>query len=471
MGTFDESRTDSEQRSLMSENNQFDDTLREHALQQRIAVLEAELSHARVLAREHTRLEAQIEQLREANEHLVMATVSAQSLRDLAEATNRRQTEFLAMLAHELRNPLAPLSMSASLLQALAGSAGAAAQGAQGAQLTQVAGVVRRQVDQMARLLDDLLDAARISSGKITLSVRPLLLAGALDQAVETVAPRIRERGQSLHVEFPAEPLTIEGDPVRLTQVFANLLGNASKYTGDGGCIHLRAWRADQEVVVEVRDNGAGIAPEMLPRIFDLFIQGPRSLARSEGGLGIGLNVVRNLVGMHGGVVSAESHGEGQGSSFTVRLPLSGGAAPVAEVPAGPSTAEDACRILLVEDNVDACDTLRALLELAGHDVAVAYDGRAGLEAAQTRHYDIVVCDIGLPGIDGLEIVRQLRRTQSAEPPARRSFIIALSGYGQLEDRERALGAGFDRYLVKPAAPDILLDLVGQARAFFRQRA
>ncbi|MGI4843523.1 MAG: hybrid sensor histidine kinase/response regulator [Janthinobacterium lividum] len=439
------------------DKHSFGNLPREQELQQRIAALEAELSHTRVLAREHARLEAQVEQLREANEHLVMATVSAQSLRDLAEATNRRQTEFLAMLAHELRNPLAPLSMAASLLSSVGAS------GPSSPQLAQVSGVVRRQVDHMARLLDDLLDAARISSGKITLSVRPMALAGALDQAVETVAPRIRERGQRLDIELPDEDFTIDGDPVRLTQVFANLLGNASKYTGDGGRIVLGARRAGEEVVVTVSDDGSGIAPEMLPQIFDLFIQGPRSLARSEGGLGIGLNVVRNLVGMHGGSVAADSAGEGRGSSFTVRLPLCSAAAPVDEAPPGPSAVEGACRILLIEDNVDACDTLRTLLELAGHEVAVAYDGRAGLEAAQARRYDILICDIGLPGMDGLEIVAQLRREQ---PHGRTPFAVALSGYGQGEDRERAFGAGFDRYLVKPAAPEVLLELVGEARLF-----
>ena len=456
MGTHHESAGDGQQRSPKDEEASGSGPEREQALRQRIAALEAELSASRVQAREHARLEEQVEQLREANEHLVMATVSAQSLRDLAEATNRRQTEFLAMLAHELRNPLAPLSMSASLLQGLAGPSSA------GTQLTQVSGVVRRQVDHMARLLDDLLDAARISSGKITLSVRPLALGAALDQAIETVAPRIRERGQQLQVTLPDEALSVEGDPVRLTQVFANLLGNASKYTGNGGRIALRAWRSQEEVVVEVSDNGSGIAPEMLPQVFDLFIQGPRSLARSEGGLGIGLNVVRNLVGMHGGSVTADSAGEGRGSTFTVRLPLSGVQAQVAEIAPGPSAAEGACSILLIEDNVDACDTLRSLLELAGHEVAVAYDGQAGLAAAQARHYDVVICDIGLPGIDGLEVLVRLRG--GPEGDRVRPFAIALSGYGQNEDRERALGAGFDRYLVKPAAPDALLGLVGEAR-------
>jgi len=451
MGTLNGSAVGSEQRSLMNEATMQSGAAVERQLHERIAVLEAELSHARVLARERDRLEEQVIQLREANEHLVMAAVSAQSLRDLAEATNRRQTEFLAMLAHELRNPLAPLSMSASLLQSYAGSSG---------QLAHVAGVVRRQVDQMARLLDDLLDAARISSGKITLSVRPLALGAALDQAVETVAPRIRERAQVLDLDLPGEELGIEGDPVRLTQVFANLLGNASKYTGNGGRIVLRAWREAGEVVVQVSDNGSGISAEMLPQIFDLFIQGPRSLARSEGGLGIGLNVVRNLVGMHGGSVTVDSPGEGQGSIFTVRLPLAASVTPVPELPTGRSTAEGAARILLIEDNVDACDTLCTLLELAGHEVAVAYDGQAGLAAALARRYDIVICDIGLPGIDGLEVMDRLRAAREHDKP----FAIALSGYGQAEDRQRAVDAGFDRYLVKPVAPETLLELVGELR-------
>ncbi|MCA1248256.1 ATP-binding protein [Massilia sp. MS-15] len=437
MGTFDDAHGGSGQRSQADRE----------ALQARIAALEAELSHARILARERERLELQVEQLREANEHLVMATVSAQSLRDLAEATNRRQTEFLAMLAHELRNPLAPLSMSASLLVSLGGGS---------PQLAQVAGVVRRQVDHMARLLDDLLDAARISSGKITLALRPLALAEVLDQALETVAPRIRERGQRLALELPGEPLAIDGDPVRLTQVFANLLGNASKYTGDGGRIALRAWREEQQAVVRLSDDGAGIALDMLPQIFDLFIQGPRSLARSEGGLGIGLNVVRNLVGMHGGTVVAESDGEGRGSSFTVRLPLLRGAPTALEASDAPEAAPRACRILLIEDNRDACDTLRILLELAGHEVTVAYDGHAGLAAAQARPVEVLICDIGLPGLDGMEVIGRLRAGLASRTP----FAIALSGYGQGEDRERALAAGFDQYLVKPAAPDALLALV-----------
>ena len=436
MGTFDDAADGFEERPLMGE-----EAAREGTLRGRIAALEA-----------------QVEQLREANEHLVLATVSAQSLRDLAEATNRRQTEFLAMLAHELRNPLAPLSMAASLM----GSAGAP--GASPLQLAQVAGVVRRQVDHMARLLDDLLDAARISSGKITLSLRPLGLAEALDQAVETVTPRIRERGQRLDVALPGEALAIDGDPVRLIQVFTNLLGNASKYTGDGGHIVLRAWREGEEAVVAVSDNGGGIAPEMLPLVFDLFMQGPRSLARSEGGLGIGLNVVRNLVGMHGGSVAADSAGEGQGSTFTVRLPLCSGGAQPADTPPGAGAADGRRRILLIEDNVDACDILRALLEGAGHEVAVAYDGCAGLEAARARRHEILICDIGLPGMDGLQVMAQLRREQAQDGVGWRPFAVAISGYGQSEDRARAFAAGFDRYLVKPAAPEVLLGLVAEAR-------
>jgi two-component system, sensor histidine kinase len=284
-------------------------------LWRRIQALEAELAATHALVRrqveERKALEADVARLREANEHLVLATFNAEDQREDAEAANRRQNEFLAMLAHELRNPLSPLAMAASLLERDAGAA---------PQQLRLAGVITRQVDHMARLLDDLLDAARISSGKIMLAVELLSLADVLRHAVETVQPRIAERGQALDVELPAGTIAVEGDRVRLAQVFTNLLGNASKYTGDGGRLRLAAHAGPDEVVVTIADNGTGIAPEVLPYIFDLFTQGHRSLARSEGGLGVGLNVVRNLVGMHRGVVEAHSDGPGCGSRFTVRL-------------------------------------------------------------------------------------------------------------------------------------------------------
>jgi signal transduction histidine kinase len=391
--------------------------------------------------------EEEIARLREANEHLVLAAISAQGLRDDAEAANRRQNEFLAMLAHELRNPLVPISMSSMLLERSANAT---------PQLLNFTKVIRRQVDHMACLLDDLLDAARISSGKITLHLEPLSLAATIDQALETVLPRIGERGQEFVLDLPPHALGTRADRVRLTQVLSNLIGNASKYTGDGGRIVLSAAREGEEIVIAVSDNGSGIAPEVLPHIFDLFTQGPRSLARSEGGLGVGLNVVRNLVAMHGGDITAESAGIGQGSRFILRLPacsLPDAAPPQPDLyPAAASC----CRVLIIEDNIDACDTLKAFLDMEGHAVSMAHDGQAGLEALLAQPFDVVVCDIGLPGMDGLEVMQRLRASNGGARPV----AIGLSGYGQAEDRARAVEAGFDHYLVKPVNPDCLLALV-----------
>jgi signal transduction histidine kinase len=429
MGTYQEEEPASEQRSP------------EGSLGSSAAMPEAYL-----LRRIHD-LEAQLERAREANENLILATFNAEHLREDAEATNRRQNEFLAMLAHELRNPLSPIAMAASLLERNAAP-----------EQLRLARVVGRQVDHMARLLDDLLDAARISSGKITLAPEPLALAEVLRHAVETVQPRVAERGQSLEVELPPESVTVEGDRVRLAQVFTNLLANASKYTGDGGRLHLSARALDGHTVVSIEDNGIGIAADVLPTIFDLFTQGPRSLARSEGGLGIGLNVVRNLVGMHGGTVDALSDGAGQGSRFTVRLPRSTARPPVQAAAPAPSRPSPR-RILLVEDNPDACATLASCLAAEGHEVTTAHDGSRGLALARGERWDVIVCDIGLPGLDGLELMQALR----ADPAAGGPFAIALSGYGQPGDRERGLQAGFDRYLVKPVAAPLLCELVATA--------
>lgn len=418
------------------------------ALLRHIANLEEEVARLRASLRGKEELERSVARLRDANEHLVLAAINEQGLRDDAEATNRRQNEFLAMLAHELRNPLVPISMSSMLIERSAKAS---------PEILNFAKVIRRQVDHMALLLDDLLDAARISSGKITINPEPLPLGEVIDQAVETVLPRIRERGQRLDLDLPAAPVATQADRVRLAQVFSNLLGNASKYTGDGGSITLRVALEGDEIVAAVEDNGIGIAPEVLPHIFDLFTQGPRSLARSEGGLGIGLNVVRNLVTMHGGTVSAASAGPGLGSRFTVRLPTC--ALPeAAPPPSAPEAPAGQCRVLVIEDNPDACESLQAFLEMEGHEVQVAHDGRSGLEALLGSRFDVVVCDIGLPGMDGLEVLSRLRAAQEGERPV----AIGLSGYGQAEDRARATAAGFDHYLVKPVNPDALLALVAQ---------
>jgi signal transduction histidine kinase/ActR/RegA family two-component response regulator len=400
-------------------------------------------------------LEDENDQLREANEHLVLAAVQAQHLQEDAENANRRQNEFLAMLAHELRNPLSPIGMAASLLDRTPNAT---------PQLHKLSRVIGRQVDHMAKLLDDLLDAARISSGKITLSTQPLVLADVLQQAVETMQPCIQERHQSLQTELPPESVVVEGDQVRLTQVFTNLLANASKYTRDGGMLHLAARATPDDVTVTIEDNGNGIAPEIIPFIFDLFTQGPRSLARSEGGLGVGLNVVRNLVTMHAGAVSADSRGPGQGSCFTVRLPRSDrrsvdrGTAQVA-ITGGNK------RVLVVEDNPDTCATLAACLRDEGHEVVTALDGRSGLAAALERPYDVIVCDVGLPGLDGLGLIRAVRAAVNPGPGGSRPLAIAMTGYGQPEDVARGMEAGFDQYLVKPVGLETLLSLIGASQA------
>ena len=421
---------------------------RDDTLQARIDLLEEEAARLRHALRERDVLAQHAERLREANEHLVVAALEAQGLRDDAEATNRRQNEFLAMLAHELRNPLAPIGMAGALLARAPDAS---------PQVLKMSDVVKRQVDHMSRLLDDLLDAARISGGKIKLAKQPVVLADVLAQAIETVMPRLKERQQELIVDVPPDATVLDVDGVRLTQVFTNLLGNASKYTGDRGQVRLAVAVDAETATVTVADNGTGIGADVLPHIFDLFTQGPRSLARSEGGLGVGLNVVSNLVTMHGGQVAAHSAGLGQGSTFVVTLPVSRTAlAPVLTTPPALLPAGGRA-VLLIEDNVDACDTLGHLLTMEGHTVATAYDGAAGLARALQERFDVIVCDIGLPGLDGYEVVRRLRGATGAACP----YAVALSGYCQAEDRTRALAAGFDQYVVKPIQPEALLAIIG----------
>lgn len=451
MGTYWQDPPASKQRSLDDQTCQSTSpALPESSLLRRMRELEHELevAHAqkRSLTHERDLLGTNLAQLREANEHLVLATVSAQHQQEDAEAANRRQNEFLAMLAHELRNPLSPIGMAATMLARTPDAS---------PQLQRLSHVIGRQVKHMSRLLDDLLDAARISSGKITLSTQPLQLSRVLQHAVEIIQPNILERSQALRVELPDESVSVDGDQVRLTQVFTNLLVNASKYTGDGGMVSLSTQVDEDGVTVSVEDNGAGISSEIIPYIFDLFTQGPRSLARSEGGLGIGLNVVRNLVTMHAGTVEAHSEGIGHGSRFAVRLPRTKhrqlSHQPTEAVPSG-----DKRRVLVVEDNRDTCATLAACLQDRGHEVATALDGPQGLAMALERPYDVIVCDIGLPNLDGLGVIRALRAVGGGT----RLLAIALSGYGQPDDLARGMEAGFDHYLVKPTDMTDLLRLI-----------
>jgi two-component system CheB/CheR fusion protein len=319
--------------------------------------------------------------------------------------------------------------------------------------------IARRGVDQLRRLVDDLLDVARITQGRITLRTQRLPLASIIERAVETARPLIDERAHAVVLSLPGDEVQVEGDSTRLEQVVANLLTNAAKYTNPGGQLTLMATLEGAEAVVRVRDNGIGIAPEMLSRVFNLFAQADRALDRAQGGLGIGLTVVKRLVELHGGRVEAHSEGLGRGAEFVVRLP----AALAMRDDAVQTTATDGprrtcARVLLVEDNPDTAEGMRMLLDLLGHRVRAAQDGPSALEAARAIVPDVMLVDIGLPGMDGYEVARRVR----ADPALRHVILVALTGYGREEDRQRALSAGFNHHLVKPVNPDALQGLVAQ---------
>jgi signal transduction histidine kinase/DNA-binding response OmpR family regulator len=370
-----------------------------------------------------------------------IALDNALLVRDIQD-NDRRKNEFLAMLAHELRNPLAPVWSAVEVLR-LKGTADP--------ELNWARDVIDRQVRHLVRLVDDLLDVSRITRGKIKLYPEVLDVAGVVASAVETSRPLVEAHAHLLAVSLPEGPLRVHADPARLTQVLTNLLNNAAKYTPDGGQIWLSAAPDGGEAVFRVRDTGAGIPRDMLSKVFDLFTQVDRSLDRSEGGLGIGLTLVRRLVELHGGRVAAFSEGPGRGSEFVVRLPLlssesgpstvaGGGAAPGADSIKAP------CRVLVVDDNTSAADGLAVLLRLSGHEVQLAHDGETALEAAGTFRPDVILLDIGLPGVDGYEVARRLR----AQPASREVMLVAISGYGQDDDLERSRQAGFDHHFIKP---------------------
>jgi PAS domain S-box-containing protein len=356
---------------------------------------------------------------------------------------DRRKDEFLATLAHELRNPLAPIRSAARIL-------GSPRLGER--ELAWSRDVIARQVQHMARLLDDLLDISRITRGRLELRRGRVGLAGAVDAAVETARPLLDARRHVLHVALPEPAPDLDADPVRLAQVLANLLTNAAKYTDPGGRIELRAHVAAGEVHVAVRDDGIGLTQEALGRVFEMFSQVTSALDRSEGGLGIGLALVRGLVDLHGGRVEARSDGPGRGSEFVVVLPLP---PPVADPPRAAGTSERpapvrARRVLVADDNRDAAESLGLLLGLAGHEVRIAQDGPGALEAAAEFRPDTVLLDIGMPGLNGYEVAARLR----AFDWGRALVLVALTGWGQEHDRQRALGAGFDHHLTKPIDPE-----------------
>ena len=360
---------------------------------------------------------------------------------------HQRKDEFLAMLSHELRNPLSAIFNSLHVLR-LEDTGNPLQQKAKG--------VIERQVGQLAHLVDDLLEVSRVITGRIRLHQERLEMRGIVERAIESARPLIDRRKHELSVSLPAEPIWLQGDPTRLEQVFVNLLNNAAKYTDEGGAIRISAQQASGEVVLCVRDNGVGIAPDLLPRIFDLFTQADRTLDRSQGGLGIGLSLVQKLAELHGGTVAAHSPGLGQGSEFIVRLPA---LVPTSESVVPSETAKHpthTSRVLIVDDNMDAADMLVLMLQMFGHDARAAYSGQAALAQAVECRPDIVLLDIGLPDINGYEVARRLRQ----QPQTKDVKLIALTGYGQDSDRERSQTAGFNHHLVKPVQPQRLQDLL-----------
>ncbi|HUG54553.1 MAG TPA: PAS domain S-box protein [Vicinamibacteria bacterium] len=366
------------------------------------------------------------------------------------ETEGRQMNEFLAMLGHELRNPLAPIRNAVALLSARKSA---------DATVAWAHGLIERQVGHLSRLVDDLLDISRITSGKIVLQREVIDLAAVVGAAVEATRPFLEQRRQSVTVEVGPDPLRVDGDATRLSQVVLNLLNNAAKYTPDGGHVWVDLRARDDAAELSVRDDGIGISAELLPRVFDLFIQSERTLDRSEGGLGIGLTMVQRLVALHHGTVAAHSAGPGQGSEFVVRLPLA--QAPPAESPGDAGGPPDASsprplRVLVVDDNQDAAETTAMLVRAWGHEVAIARDGASALDAVTRQRPRVVLLDIGLPGIDGYEVARRIRAGEGS----RRAVLVAMTGYGQAEDRQRSTEAGFTLHLVKPVLPETLQQML-----------
>jgi signal transduction histidine kinase/CheY-like chemotaxis protein len=370
---------------------------------------------------------------------------------DTLRRADRARNEFLAILAHELRNPLAPIQNAVGILQ-LEGGLGPQSQWALSA--------VDRQMRQMTRVIEDLVDIARISSNRLELRRETIELSTALRAAVETTSAFLQAGGQEFVVTLPAEPIYLDADQTRLTQAISNLLNNAAKYTPRGGRIWLTGERCDGAALITVRDTGAGISPEMLSSIFDMFTQGEQSQARSLGGLGIGLTLVKRLVELHGGLVTAHSGGLGQGSSFVIRLPVitqpADSPLPAHEPARGLASS---LRILVVDDNRDTADSLAMLLRSSGSDVRTAYDGLEALEVANEFHPDVGLLDIGLPKADGHEVARRLRM----ESWGKQIRLIAITGWSSESDRARSADAGFDHHLVKPLDPSLLVELLGAA--------
>jgi PAS domain S-box-containing protein len=396
-------------------------------------------------------------------ELILLAVEDVSAVRERADELaelDRRKDEFLAMLSHELRNPLAPILNAALLLRLHCNRN--RLNGVENPVLQQSASIIERQVGQLGRIVDELLEVSRITTGRIHLHKERIALSGVVDDAVATIRSLIDQRKHELTVSLPAQAIWLYADAARLEQVVVNLLTNAAKYTVDGGRVWLTVHPEGDEVVLRVRDTGVGIAPEILPRVFDLFTQGERSLDRAQGGLGIGLALVKRLVEMHGGTVAVSSF-LGQGSEFVVRLPIVPPPQPQPPLPeteqaqpAGPSL-----RVLVVDDNVDTVTTLAMLVQESGHEVRTAYDGGGVLEAALDYRPNVVLLDIGLPGLNGFEVAKQIRQ----QPALKNAVLVAMTGYGREVDRQRSHEAGFDHHLVKPGDFAKVLEILANVPA------
>jgi signal transduction histidine kinase/ActR/RegA family two-component response regulator len=389
--------------------------------------------------------------LEESNRILEHETAERRSAEQALRVADRRKDEFLATLAHELRNPLAPLMNGLEILRM---------PGATPAMAERSRDVMERQLRQMVRLVDDLLDVSRITTGKLMVRRSPVQLQQVIRSAVELAEPFIRSRGHTLELELPEAPVWLEADATRLSQVFSNLLNNAAKYTNSGGAIRLAATVSGGRVAVRVIDNGIGLSPAMLGRVFDMFTQVDYSLERSNAGLGVGLTLARRLVELHDGTLEAFSDGPDKGSTFVATLPL---AAAGATPPAGRQTEPEAVperhfRILLADDNVDFSSSLATLLRSLGHELLVAEDGLRALEAAPAFQPDFAFLDIGLPGLNGYALARALR----ANPATSDTVLVAVTGWGQERDRQLAQEAGFDHHLVKPVEPAKIREVLAQ---------
>ncbi len=390
--------------------------------------------------------------LRTISQYVAVAYERFRLVEQLREA-DRRKDEFLATLAHELRNPLAPIRNGLEIMKLAGGDKTA---------VEQVRPMMERQLHHMTRLIDDLMDLSRISRGKIELQKTRMPLADAVRNAIDTSRPDIEAKRHELIVDMPAEPIHVEGDLTRLTQVFANLLINAAKFTGPGGRIHLSVDQQGGDVVVLVEDTGVGIPPHLLNRVFDMFAQVDRPLARSAGGLGIGLNIVKRLVELHGGSITAESGGHGMGSRFTVRLPVMPSSASQAQVritrlqtPVAPR------RILIVDDNVDAATSLAEVLRIMGNETQTAFDGVEGVASAEVFKPDAILMDIGMPKMNGYDAARQIRD----QSWGRGIVMVACTGWGQREDKRKAIDAGFDLHMTKPIDPTAVEKILGDLKS------